>query len=387
MLWSSMRFKYLLFVMVIVLALSSSLFGGLFEEIRAATGMSIEEMGTLMSIGQVGSLASFLLLPLVSRFLPPHAMLVVGILGSSLSLFGMALSGGRIMFSLFFLISSLCGYLYSISNPVMMVASDPAHMRRNIPLMHLIFSMGAIVSGWYITRLKEGVWYHGYLEMALLYLIMGVLLAFQKTPIDTRRYATRPARLRDSFSLLSNRRFLTYLLFLIIANSVEYTNVVYPLLSLAERFDAGPAEIGLAISIIHGGATASRLVVIPLLKTGGRAKGTLVTLGLTSVFALILFSRSPSLPFAYLSMALLGIGMGGVNPVSQVLEISVWPQELLQLSNIRSMGSTVGRIIIPLLLSTIIASVGLSAVFLFLAAVMAAGTVSLLLFKMQPAGA
>ncbi len=177
-----------------------------------------------------------------------------------------------------------------------------------------------------------------------------------------------------------------YLLFLIIANSIEYTNVVYPLLSLTERFDAGPAEIGLAISIIHGGATVSRMAVIPLLKRGGRTKPTLVALGLTSVSALILFSRSPSLRFAYLSMVLLGLGMGGVNPVSQVLEISVWPQEILQLSNIRSMGSTVGRIIIPLVLSAIIASRGLSKVFLFLAALMAVGVGALLLSNLQPSG-
>ena len=105
-----MRFKHLLFVMVIILALSSSLFGGLFEEIRAANGMSVEEMGGLMSIGQVGSLVSFLLMPLVSRVLPPHVMLVVGLLGSSIALFGMGLSRRRIMFSLFFLASSFSGY-------------------------------------------------------------------------------------------------------------------------------------------------------------------------------------------------------------------------------------------------------------------------------------
>ncbi len=380
-----MRFKYLLFVMVIVLALSSSLFGGLFEEIRAANSMTIEEMGQLMSIGQVGSLVSFLLLPVIGRVLSPHAMVVVGILGSSAALLGMASSTSRIVFSFFFLLSSLCGYLYGTSNPVLMVAADPAHMRRNIPLMHLIFSISAIASGWYITYLKEGVWYHGYLQMALLYLIMAVLIALQKTPADIQRYAKRVTRLRDSFSLLTDGRFLSYLLFLIIANSVEYTNVVYPLLSLSERFAAGPAEIGLAISIIHGGASVSRLVVIPLLRRGGRAKPILLALSLASVAALILFSRSPSLPFAYLSMALLGLGMGGANPVSQVLEISVWPGELLQLSHIRSMGSTVGRIIIPLALSAIIASVGLNAVFLFLASLMAVGTGSLLLFKAQPA--
>ena len=71
---------------------------------------------------------------------------------------------------------------------------------------------------------------------------------------------------------------------------------------------------GLAISIIHTGATASRLVVIPLLKRGGRTKTTLLALACTSVVALILFALSPSLPLAYLSMVLLGFGMGGCQP-------------------------------------------------------------------------
>lgn len=312
--WSIMRFRYLLFVMVVVLAFSSSLFGGLSEEIRAANDITIEAMGRLMSASQVGSLISFLLLLVVSRFLSPHAMLVVGILSSSLALMGMGLSHSLASFAFFFLASSLCGYLYSASNTVLMVASDPAHVRRNIPLMHLLYSMGAIASGWYITALKEGVWYHGYLQIALIYLVMGIAFAFMKPPADTERYAKRPSRLLDSFSLLKERQFLSYLLFLVIANAVEYTNVVYPLLALSQNFQASAAQIGLAISIIHTGATASRLVVIPLLKRGGRTKTTLLALACTSVVALILFALSPSLPLAYLSMVLLGFGMGGCQP-------------------------------------------------------------------------
>lgn len=377
-----MRFKYLLFVMVIALALSSSLFGGLSEEIRAANGISIEAMGTLMSVSQVGNLISFFLLPMISRFLLPHAMLVVGILGSSVALLGMGLSHSLFSFTLFFLMSTLCGYLYLTNNTVLLVAADPSQVKRTIPLMHLIFSVGSIASGYYITALKNRVWYHGYLQLALVYCVLGLGLAFMKGPHDTSRYAKRSSRIRDSFSLLKERQFLSYLLFLVIANAVEYTNVVYPLVALSKNFQADAAQIGLAISIIHSGATVSRLVVIPLLKRGGRAKTTLLVLALTTAASLVLFALSPSLSFAYLSMAVMGFGIGGVNPVSQVLEISVWPEELLQLSNIRSMSSTVGRIIIPLVISAIIAAFGLSAVFLFLAALLGVGVLSLVFFSL-----
>jgi Na+/melibiose symporter-like transporter len=263
----------------------------------------------------------------------------------------------------------------------MLVASDPKRVRYSIPLMHLIYSVGAIASGWYVTYLKNGVWYHGYLHTAALFVIFGVYLAFQPTPPSIERYSKRPQRLVDSFSLLKNRKFLAYLLFLILANAIEFTNVVYPFIALTQIHHGGAKEIGLGISILHGGATASRLLVLPLLKKSNRAKTILLILAFISIAALLLFGMAPSLTIAYIAMALLGVGMGGVNPISQVLEISVWPEEIMQLSNIRAMGSTVGRIIIPLAISIIIGSAGLAPIFTFLAVVMGLGTVALLGFR------
>ncbi len=376
-----MRLKLPLFLMAIALALSSSLFGGLAEEIQVANTITVEQLGQLMSVSQVGSLVSFLALPLIERAMGPHAMLVLGIIGSGAALLGMGLSRSVVLFALFFLLNSVMGYIYITSNTVMLVASDPKRVRYSIPLMHLVYSVGAIASGWYVTYLKNGVWYHGYLHTAALFVIFGVYLAFQPTPPSIERYSKRPQRLVDSFSLLKNRKFLAYLLFLILANAIEFTNVVYPFIALTQIHHGGAKEIGLGISILHGGATASRLLVLPLLKKSNRAKTILLILAFISIAALLLFGMAPSLTIAYIAMALLGVGMGGVNPISQVLEISVWPEEIMQLSNIRAMGSTVGRIIIPLIISLITASAGLAPIFTFLAVVMGLGTVALLVFR------
>ncbi|ADY13810.1 MFS transporter [Sphaerochaeta globosa] len=376
-----MGIRILLFAMVMVLAFSGSLFGGLGEEIQRACSISLTQMGLLMSLSQVGSFISFVTLPLLAKRLSAYSLLIWGILASSVTLLGMGLSRNLLFFGTFFLLNALGGYLYGTSNVMVLINVDRAHMKTNIPLMHLTFSIASIFSGYYITYLKLHTWYHGYVQMALAYLVMGLLfIAFK--PVGTEQWERRKGQtLSDSFSLLRNRSFVKYLAFLIIANSVEYCNVVYPLLAISQLHQGGAKEVGLAIIMLHAGSTLSRLFAIPLLKKGFAPQRILFVHCLLSMLGLGGFFLAPSLGFAYLSMALMGLGMGGVNPISQVLEISRWPLDLLQLANIRSMGSTLGRIGMPLAVGVVISFSSLSTSFLLLSLSMGIAALFLLASK------
>ncbi|MGE4583752.1 MAG: sugar MFS transporter [Sphaerochaeta sp.] len=376
--------RYLLFAMVMVLSFSSSLFGGLSEEIQIACSMNVSQMGMLMSLGQIGSLISFLLLPSIAKRLGSYTLLIVGILASAFALLGMSLSRSFLLFAVFFLVSALGGYLYGTSNVLVLIASDPLHKRTSIPLMHLTFSVGSILSGLYITYLKQHIWYEGYLTMAVWYVGMAVLFM-----------ATRPAQaalwekpqyrtLRSGFSLLGNPQFLRYLIFLVLANAVEYCTTVYPLLLLSQRLGAGAKQIGLAISILYGGSTAARLLAIPLLKTGFVAHRILIALSGVCIVGLTGFVLAPSFLPAYISLFFIGLGIGAMNPVSQILEISVWSNDLLQLANLRSMGSTLGRMILPMLLGISITLFGLASVFVVLALALGAGAFTLYTARLKP---
>jgi len=376
--------RNLLFVMVMALAFAGSLFGGLGEEIQIACSLSLAQMGLLMSLSQVGSFVSFLTLPLLARKLSSYSLLVIGILSSSVTLLGMGLSRSASVFGLFFLLNALGGYLYGTSNIMVLINVDRPRMKTNIPLMHLTFSIASIFSGYYITFLKQHTWYHGYVQMALIYLVMGVLFILFRPAGIGQWEQRKDQKLSDSFSLLKNKAFMKYLLFLILANAVEYCNAVYPLLAITQLHAAGAREVGLAIIIIHFGSTISRLAAIPLLKKGLPAHRILVSLCLVSMLGLIGFFLSSNLHQAYVSLALMGLGMGGVNPVSQVLEISCWPSDLLQLANIRSMGSTLGRIGMPLAVGVVISFFSVSASFLLLAVSMGIAALFLLASKAKP---
>ena len=376
--------RILLFVMVVALAFAGSLFGGLGEEIQFACSISLAQMGLLMSLSQVGSFVSFLTLPLLARKLNAYSLLIIGILASSATLLGMGLSRSALIFGLFFLLNALGGYLYGTSNIMVLINVDRPHMKTNIPLMHLTYSIASIFSGYYIAFLKQHTWYHGYLQMSLVYLVMGVLFILVKPDGIEGWEQRKDQKLSDSFSLLKQRAFVKYLLFLILANAVEYCNVVYPLLAVTQLHGAGAKEVGLAIITIHSGSTLSRLAAIPLLKKGFSPHRILLALCLVGMLGLSGFFLAPNLGWAYLSLALMGLGMGGVNPVSQVLEITCWPSDLLQLANIRSMGSTIGRIGMPLLMGLVINIASLSASFLLLALSLGVAALFLLVSKAEP---
>ena len=362
--------RNLLFVQVIALAFSTSLFGGLGEEIRIACSINLEQMSLLMGFSQIGSLVSFLSLPFLSKRIGPYSLLVMGILFSSLSLLGMGLSRSLVLFGAFFLLSTLSGYLYGTSNVMVLINLEPKRTKTNIPLMHLTYSIGGMFSGLYIAYLKRGHWYYGYYQMALLYALMALLfLLFRPQQARTWEKAKYQS-LGSGFSLLKDSGFPRFLLFLITVNAVEYCAIIYPLAYITEVLGGGAKEIGSAIGILHASIAFSRLLVIPLLRQGASPKRLLFVLSMVSATGLFLLSDSSSLLLALLSLALLGLGIGAVNPVSPVLEITQWPQDLLQLANLRSMGSTLGRMFMPLVVGLILTTSSLSVVFLFLACCM-----------------
>ena len=362
--------RNLLFVQVIALAFSTSLFGGLGEEIRIACSINLEQMSLLMRFSQIGSLVSFLMLPFLSKRIGSYSLLITGIFVSSLSLLGMGLSRSLLFFGAFFLLSTLAGYLYGTSNVMVLINLEPQRTKTNIPLMHLTYSIGGMFSGLYIAYLKRSQWYYGYVQMAALYALLALLfLVFR--PQQARTWANPKYQSPGSgFSLLKDAQFARFLFFLITANAVEYCAIIYPLAYITEVLGGGARAIGSAIVILHGSIACSRLLVIPLLKQGFAAKRLLLILCLVSATGLLLLSFSSSLGFALLCLSLLGLGIGAVNPVSQVLEITQWPQDLLQLANLRSMGSTLGRMFMPLVVGLILTTFSLSVVFLFLACCM-----------------
>ena len=379
-----MHMRILLFAMIMVTAVGSNLFGGLSAEIQKACSLSLGQMSALMSLSQVGTLLSFMLLPILVKRLGPYLLMIVGILGSAVGLLGMGLSRSTLSFTLFFLVQAWLGYFYGTNSFSVLVLSDPERKKTNIPLMHLIWSVASIAAGFYISLIKGERWYLGFYQMSTVYLVMSILFIayIPKAKEHPQLFSSKGERgsFLQSFSLLKQNSFRFFFLYLILFNAVEYCCTVYPLLYLQQNRGATAAQVGFSLSLMFAGSTASRFLVIPLTNRAKNPLHLLLTLTILGIFSTALLVLSPTLSLALCAMVLLGFSFGALNPAAQLLEVHTWPQEMLQIANMHSVSMVLGRLTLPALIGLVSMRYTLQGGLVVLVASMVVAFFSLVLF-------
>ncbi len=352
-----MQIRTLLFIMIGVTAFGSNLFGGLSAEIQKACSLSLGQMSALMSLSQVGTLLSFMLLPLLVRRLGPYLLMIVGIVGSAIGLLGMGLSRNALSFTLFFLVQAWLGYFYGTNSFSVLVLSDPERKKTNIPVMHLLWSLASIGSGFYISLIKGERWYLGFYQFAAIYLVMSALFIahIPKARMMPQLFSSKGGggSFLQSFSLLKQKSFRTFFLYLILFNAVEYCCTVYPLLYLQQNRGATGAQVGLSLSLMFAGSTASRFLVIPLANRAKNPVPLLFSLTILGIFSTTLLVAAPTLALGFVAMTLLGFSFGALNPATQLLEVHTWPNDMTQIANMHSVSMVFGRLTLPALIGLV----------------------------------
>lgn len=370
--------------MIMVTAVGSNLFGGLSAEIQSACSLSLGQLSALMSLSQVGTLFSFLLLPVLVKRMGPYILMIVGILGSAIGLLGMGLSRSALTFTLFFLVQSWLGYFYGTNSFSVLVLSDPARKKTNIPLMHLVWSLASIASGFYISLIKGRSWYLGFYQMAAVYLVMSILFFayIPKAKAFPQLFSNKVggSSFLQSFSLLKQYSFRSFFLYLILFNAVEYCCTVYPLLYLQQKLGATAAQVGFSLSLLFTGSTASRFLVIPLTNRAKNPMSLLLVLTILGIFSTALLVMAQSLVLAFVAMVLLGFSFGALNPAAQLLEVHTWPHDMVQIANMNSVSMVLGRLTLPALIGLVSMRYTLQGGLVVLVFSMAVALFSLLLF-------
>lgn len=370
--------------MIGITAIGSNLFGGLSAEIQQACSLNLSQLSALMSLSQVGTLISFMLLPFLVKRLGPYLLMIVGILGAALGLLGMGLSRSALSFTVFFLVQAWLGYFYGTNSFSVLVLSDPERKKTNIPLMHLIWSLASIVAGFYISLVKGERWYLGFYQVAGVYLVMSIIFVAyipraKKMPQLFSNKGVSGSFLQ-SFSLLRQKSFRFFFLYLILFNAVEYCCTVYPLLYLQQNRGASAAQVGFSLSLLFAGSTASRFLVIPLANRAKNPLPLLLSLTILGIFSAALLVAAPTLFLAFVAMVLLGFSFGALNPAAQLLEVHTWPHDMTQIANMHSVSMVFGRLTLPALIGVVSLRYTLRGGLLVLVFSMAIALASLLLF-------
>jgi MFS family permease len=106
----------------------------------------------------------------------------------------------------------------------------------------------------------------------------------------------------------------------------------------------------------------------------------LVTLTILGIFSAALLVLATTLAVAFVAMVLLGFSFGALNPAAQLLEVHIWPHDMLQIANMHSVSMVIGRLTLPALIGLVSMRYTLRGGLVVLVASMAVALLCLMIF-------
>lgn len=342
----------------IVIGFTSNLYGALASDIQESFSLSVVDVGSILSFAQLGTFLSFLCYPFLEHRFGVYRMMVVGILGNAFSYFLMAFASSGTWFAFGFFLSGTLGYPFQSAKATVTVLADPPHADRNISGVHLTYGCASIIAGFLIALIKGSRWAVAYVAFASVWILTAMLFSFLYPKVKEIPGMTVEKGKRErghNFSLLSHGSSACFFIYVIITASVEGLTVIYPLLYVEHELSATGKEVGYVMSCFFVGLTVARLLLIPIVS---KTRHPWVVSGLLASFAalgLFAFAFSPSLLGAAVSMLLIGLATGDINPMANIIEIHVWKDDIDQMMNLHNISPTIGRFLMPFVVSFFIA--------------------------------
>ncbi len=169
--------SWLIFSAFFVYAAAYNVIGTLITDVMATTGMDLSHVGLLMSSVQAGILAAILSSLLFMKHLRKTTIIRFGMFVIALGLLLIVLLPYEWMLYLSFAVFGFGGFCMDSGSNAYLAAGKMS--RRSVPLLHFIYSTGALLSGYMIIPFKGEGWQKGY---ALFGILMALIAAATLLP-------------------------------------------------------------------------------------------------------------------------------------------------------------------------------------------------------------
>ena len=300
--------------------------------IRAALDLSTSELGALLLVGSIGSLAMVVFAGALTTRWGSRRTLITGAVMFSLgnSLVGLGPAVGSVgVLALGVLLASSSYALSNVPMNLETVVIERRMGRTVVPQFHAAFSVGSVVGsllGAAVSWAQVPVVIH-FVALSALTLVVR-LLAVPGAVLETMPQrsaadgagtapltpAARGAGMRTALAAWREPR--TLLIGIIVMSAALSEGSAYNWLTIAvvDGFDRTEAAAGVVFGVFVGSMTAARLSGSALIDRFGRVR-VLVASGISSLAGLMLFGLAPGLLLAALGVAAWGLGAGLVVPI------------------------------------------------------------------------
>lgn len=361
-----------------------NIFGTLASEIMLSKSLAIDEAGLMQSFLQVGAVSGILFSTFLSKRFTSKQVLMFGM---SIASFALILFFFNPIWSLILLFYAIFGFggffLDSGSNAYL---SDYFKDKRGkyIPLLHFTYSLGALSCGYLVLPFKNENWFKGYGFVGIIIFCFLILALFSQTKSKNgllfnvisenktakennrdkikEREVSHSVRALTSKEILSDRYFLLYCLALMLYMTSQQTCSNWFPLYMEEKFVSYRFNETIASATtlcFWTGIAIMRFVSGFIIDKGfSPLKMCIVGMGASGIFQGLSLCANNTI-IAFILILFCGLFAGATIPCF-IVEVTGWyPHNTAFVSFFYLFCGSVGRLIIPYLVTVVAATVGL----------------------------
>ncbi len=345
--------KSIIFAALVPFSLVGTVFGPLGSDIIATMGMTVADLGRMISISQSGVFVAFFLQPLLFRYLKALGVLKFSLAAYAVALACIAYSSDRTMLTASYTFLSFSSYLFSNATFVVLNTTYPEQRSANIPLTHLVYSISSIAAAWSVSWFKGPHWQRVYVYASVAFMLLAIFSVVGKSRREPARTSVSKGT-KTLKHLITRQEFVVFCLLMTVYLGSEGSVATFSPMLFDFVLHSSPAQTAAAVMVFWIGMTVSRAAIVPMLK---KAKVSphlfMAALVLACSGSVWLLSSAMTNRSANLAMLATGLCIGPINPLLQLIMAEWYPDWLAFMSNVNLMCSVIGRMTIPVVVTAL----------------------------------
>lgn len=352
--------------------------GPLATNIMSTTGMSLTASGSLLSIQQVGAVISIALLIFLQKRIKQSSIMRFGYIVIIFSFF--LITSVQSTYAVFtaYLMLGFGSFLVDSGTNSYLASTYFEKRALYIPLLHFVYSAGAIATGYLILPFKNEKWFGAYTTVGIIFLIIltAQLLNNRKERLNHDGQPRRKEIVQGPvLPLLKDPAFLLYTSVILLYMGSQIVCSAWIPVYVETELGQSAAVTGTSLTLFWAGTALSRLIIGPILNKGG--KPYILSIWGMLLAGLSLFAAgilTTNIVIVLILVTLCGFFAGSTIPMYLVVCSTWYPNNTTFISLSYILSGTIGRMIFPFLVAYIASftnlgfSLGLSSGMLFISA-------------------
>jgi fucose permease len=344
-----------------------------------STGISLTTSGSLLSSQQMGAIASMIILFMFQKKIKQSSIMRIGYIIIVIGFFTITFNQHVFILFLTYTLLGFGAFLVDSGSNSFIASRYFDKRALYIPLLHFMYSAGAIVTGYIVLPFKNETWPFAYVSVAIviLTLLISQKILSEKEEKNKNRHIHQEREQGDVKVLLKDPAFILYTLVIMFYMGSQIVCSAWIPVFVEIELGQSAAITGTSLTVFWVGTAISRLIIGPILNKGAKPFSiSILGMALAGISLIMATSFSTHILSVLFFTFLVGFFAGATIPMYIVVCSTWYPNNTTFISLSYIFSGTIGRMIFPFLVTYIASffslgfSLSLSSILLLVSAVL-----------------